>query len=255
MNVHEQFADDLALYALGALEGPEKEALEQHLKVCPPCQNELQQLQSDATLLALSTIGPVPSPRLRKRLLRSIAGERRAPVTVPKRFARWLLVPYAVSAALIVVAAFLWNESRSLSRTLANLEQRHSEMEKQVRVAQDLANTLTSPESKRFTLAPVKALPQPQGRAYYLSGTGHLIFLANNLAPLPPNKVYELWLIPSAGSPIPAGLFQPDSRGVATVVNPPLAAGIEAKAFAITIEPAGGSLAPTSQPIMLGAAG
>jgi len=255
MSVHEQFAEDLALYALGALEGPEKEALEQHLEVCSPCQSELEQLQSDATLFALSTIGPIPRSRMRKRLLRAIAREGRAPVTVAKRFTWWLLVPYGVSAALIVAAAFLWNESRSLNRTLANLEQRHSEMESQLRAAQDLVNTLTSPESKHFTLAPVKALPQPQGKAYYLSSSGHLIFLANNLAPLPPNKVYELWLIPSAGSPIPAGLFQPDSRGTATVVNPPLPNGIEAKAFAITIEPAGGSPAPTSPPIMLGAAG
>jgi len=255
MSAHEQFAEDLALYALGALVGPEKEALEQHLEVCSPCQSELRQLQSDATLLALSTIGPVPPPRSRKRLLGAVARERRAPVTVPKRPAWWLLVPYAVSAALIVMAALLWNESRSLSRTLAALQQRHSEMEKQLRAAEDLVNILTSPESKQITLAPVKALPQPQGKAYYLSSSGHLIFLANNLAPLPPNKVYELWLIPSIGAPIPAGLFQPDSRGTATLVNPPLPIGVQAKAFAITIEPTGGSPAPTSQPIMLGAAG
>ena len=255
MSVHEQFAEDLALYALGALSGPEKEALEQHLEVCSPCQSELRQLQSDATLLALSTIGPVPPPRSRKRLLRAIARERRAPETASKRFTWWLLVPYAVSAALIVVAVFLWSQSRSLNRTLANLEQRHSEMEKQLRVAQDLVNTLTSPESKQITLAPVKTLPQPQGKAYYVPSSGHLIFLANNLAPLPPDKVYELWLIPATGAPLPAGLFHPDSRGAATVVNPPLPSGVEAKAFAITIEPAGGSPAPTSQPIMLGAAG
>jgi len=255
MSEHEQFADDLALYALGALVGPEKEALEQHLGVCAPCQSELQQLQSDTTLLALSTVGPVPPSRSRKRLLRAIAREGREPLTAPKRSTWWLLPPYVVSTALVVVAAFLWNESGSLKRTLADLEQRHSEMEKQLRVAQDLVNTLTSPESKQITLAPVKALPQPQGKAYYLSSSGHLIFLANNLAPLPPNKVYELWLIPSTGSPIPAGLFQPDSRGTATLVNPPLPLGVQAKAFAITIEPTGGSPAPTAQPIMLGAAG
>lgn len=253
MSVHQQFTEDLALFAVGALEGPEKDALEEHLKGCVACQSELQQLRSDAALLALSTLGPVPSARSRQRLLKTIARERREPAGVPRKSAWWLLLPYAVSTALIVVAAFLWNESRSLKRTLVSLEQRHSEMEKQLQVAQDLVNTLTSAESKHITLAPVKALPQPQGRAYYLSSSGHLIFLANNLAPLPSNKVYELWLIPSSGSPMPAGVFQPDSRGMATIVNPPLPAGVEAKAFAITIEPIGGSPAPTSQPIMLGA--
>jgi hypothetical protein len=33
MSAHEQFAEDLALYALGVLEGPEKETLLQHLGV------------------------------------------------------------------------------------------------------------------------------------------------------------------------------------------------------------------------------
>jgi len=255
MNVHEEFAEDLALYALGALVGPEKDALERHLQECLVCQGELRQLQSDATLLALSTIGPVPPARTRQRLLQAIARERRSPVAPPKRSAPWRLVPYLVSAALLALVAFLWNTSRDLNHTIASLEQRRSEMEARLQVAQDLVNALTSPQSQQITLAPVKALPQPHGKAYYLSSSGHLVFLADNFAPLPPNKVYELWLIPTSGSPMPAGVFQPDSHGTATIVNPPLPAGVEAKAFAITIEPAGGSPAPTSQPIMLGAAG
>jgi anti-sigma factor RsiW len=36
MSVHEQFAEDLALYALGSLEGAERDALEAHLKECAP---------------------------------------------------------------------------------------------------------------------------------------------------------------------------------------------------------------------------
>lgn len=255
MSVHEQFADDLAVYALGALEGPEKEALERHLEECASCRSELQELQGNAMLLALSAVGPLPPAHLRKRLLRAVAREQRENVLTPRRSLWWLVVPYAVSASLIVLAVFLWSETRSLHQTIAKLGQRQSENETQLRQAQDLIHTLTSPESKRITLAPVKAQPQPQGKAYYLSGSGHLIFLANNLAPLPANKVYELWLIPSTGSPLPAGLFQPDSRGTATIVNPPLPAGVEAKAFAITIEPAGGSPAPTSEPIMLGTGG
>jgi len=58
---------------------------------------------------------------------------------------------------------------------------------------------------------------------------------------------------PLTGSPIPAGVFKPDSHGSATVVNPPLPPGVEAKAFAITVEPEAGSAAPTSAIIMLGA--
>jgi len=90
MSVHEQFAEDLALYALGVLEGDERTALQNHLEGCTDCRRELEQLQGDMALLALSTSGPAPPRRARQRLLDSIAGEPRMPVAVPpKRFSWW----------------------------------------------------------------------------------------------------------------------------------------------------------------------
>src|SRR6516165_12159727 len=57
LGVHEQFAEDLALHSLGALEGKAKCALELHLDSCAFCQNELRQLQREVALLALSVVG------------------------------------------------------------------------------------------------------------------------------------------------------------------------------------------------------
>ena len=57
MTAHEQFAEDLALYAVGALSGDEKVSLEKHLQECASCRRELEQLRGDAALLALSTSG------------------------------------------------------------------------------------------------------------------------------------------------------------------------------------------------------
>jgi anti-sigma-K factor RskA len=98
----------------------------------------------------------------------------------------------------------------------------------------------------------LKTPPQPQGKAFYLKKRNSLIFMASNMPALPPQKAYELWLIPVSGSPIPAGMFKPDAHGSATVVNPPLPAGTEAKAFAITVENESGSAAPTSAIMMMG---
>jgi anti-sigma-K factor RskA len=75
------------------------------------------------------------------------------------------------------------------------------------------------------------------------------------LRPLPAEKAYELWLIPTQGAPIPAGVFKPDAHGGAMVINPPLPAGVEAKTFAITIEPEKGSATPTKPIVMVGAGG
>ena len=99
----------------------------------------------------------------------------------------------------------------------------------------------------------MKAPPQPQGKAFYLRNRGSLVFLANNMPPLPPQKTYELWLIPTSGAPIPAGVFKPDAQGNASVVNPPLPAGTEAKAFAITVENEAGAATPTMPIVMVGA--
>ncbi|MBZ5680845.1 MAG: anti-sigma factor [Acidobacteriia bacterium] len=48
-------------------------------------------------------------------------------------------------------------------------------------------------------------------------------------------------------------MFKPDARGSATVINPPLPAGTEAKAFAITVENEAGSSTPTMPIVMMGA--
>jgi len=98
-----------------------------------------------------------------------------------------------------------------------------------------------------------KTPPQPQGKAFYLRDKSGLIFVANNLPPLAPEKVYELWLIPTTGAPIAAGLFRPDAHGSATVVNPPLPAGVAAKAFAVTLEAESGPHdAPRGTAVMAG---
>jgi anti-sigma-K factor RskA len=103
------------------------------------------------------------------------------------------------------------------------------------------------------TLVAAQNPPQPQGKAIYVKDRSSLIFLASNMPPLPPQKAYELWLIPMNGAPVPAGMFKPDARGSATVVEPPLPSGMEAKAFAITIEPEQGSSTPTMPIVMSGA--
>jgi anti-sigma-K factor RskA len=107
----------------------------------------------------------------------------------------------------------------------------------------------------RVTLVAAKTPPQPQGKAIYVRDRASLIFLASNFPNLPPQKAYELWLIPMSGAPIPAGMFKPDAHGGAMVINPPLPAGVEAKTFAITVEPEQGSTSPTMPIVMMGVGG
>ncbi|MBA3912616.1 MAG: anti-sigma factor [Acidobacteriales bacterium] len=253
MSVHQQFADDLALYALGALEGEERIALEDHLASCHDCGLELDRLRGDMALLALSTAGPKPPARARQRLLRTISQEPRTQAAVQTKRASWSFLPWLAAAALALVAGLLWQRNTALGHELADLQDRSRQQQAQLTKAREIVSTMTASDALRVTLVAAKTPPQPQGKAIYVKDRSSLIFLASNMPPLPAGKAYELWLIPKTGSPIPAGVFRPDARGSGTVVEPPLPAGAEPKAFAITVEPASGSAGPTTQPIMLGA--
>jgi anti-sigma-K factor RskA len=256
MTVHEQFADDLSLYALGALEGEERQTVEEHLEQCSGCRQELEKMRGDVALLAFSVSGPQPPERSRDRLMAAIAKEPRS-VERPRRSRKawWTALGWAAAVAAILIVLFLRQQNSDLKQHVAEVETRFSRQEQQLQEAKQLLATLTSPDAEHFTLVAGKSPPQPQGKAIYVRNSGTLVFLASNLPAVAPTKIYELWLIPASGAPIPAGLFKPDAHGAAAVIHPPLPTGVEAKAFAITIEPEAGSLAPTSPPIMVGSGG
>jgi hypothetical protein len=175
-----------------------------------------------------------------------------APITVGARRSWWGVLGWAATAAILVFAASLWKENAALRQDVSTLRSLFGQQTVELEQARNVASAITNPGGERFTLVAVKAPPQPQGKAFYLRNRSNLVFVANNMPALPPQKAYELWLIPAQGAPIPAGVFKPDAHGSATVVNPPLPAGAEAKAFAITVENEAGATAPTMPIIMMG---
>ena len=252
MSSHEQFAEDLALYALGSLQGEELAALEKHLQECSSCRRELEQLRGDMGLLALATAGSAPPQRSRQRLLDAVAREPRS-VRGPQRRPWWSPVPWVIAGAAALLAVMFWYDKADLQGQVASLKDESATQAAELTKARDVVSTLTATDAMRVTLVAGKTPPQPQGKAIYVRDRSRLIFLASNMPKLAPDKTYELWLIPTQGNPIPAGMFKPDAHGSATVINPPLPGGVEAKAFAITVEPEAGSATPTMPIAMLGA--
>jgi anti-sigma-K factor RskA len=260
MSGHEQFTEDLALYALNTLEGEDRANLEKHLATCSACRLELEQLRGDGALLALSVMGPKPPQRSRQRLLDAVAKES-APTLSQKtrkhgppsaRRSWWGFLGWAATAAVIVFAASLWKENSALKQSVASASAQASQSTRELDDLRRIAAPLIAPEAQRVTLVAMKTPPQAQGKAFYMRNRSSLVFVANNMPALPSQKAYELWLIPMQGAPIPAGMFKPDAHGSATVVNPPLPAGMEAKAFAITVENEAGATTPTMPIVMMG---
>lgn len=181
-----------------------------------------------------------------------------APVPGPPRSrpGSWAM-PWAVATAFALLAIgagidnfLLRDRLHNLSRMAERVQAEAGRLQAEASRASDVLAVLTAPTAQRVTLTAGKTPPQPTGRAGYLRERGRLIFTASNLAPLPPNKIYELWLIPVSGKPIPAGTFAPDTQGSASVVFPKIPVGVEARAFGVTLENEGGSDTPTA-PILL----
>jgi anti-sigma-K factor RskA len=254
--------DDLALYALQALSMEESQIAREHLARCAECRGELARLEGGLAALAMSVEQQPLPPGARERFMQKIAEEpgtsaagRGGADVVPIRRERrlgaagWL--GWIAAAAMLVVAVGLGME---ISHLRSALDERNGRLEA-LQAARSreakVAELLSSPRARKVVLTTPKAAPAPTGRAVYQASRGELIFQASNLAKIPSEKTYELWIIPANGSaPIPAGLFRPDEAGNGAVILPEIPSGVEAKAFGVTMENAAGSKTPTA-PILL----
>jgi anti-sigma-K factor RskA len=258
MKDHAQFADDLALYAMGALDDQACPELQAHLGTCGECRRELEALRADMALLALSATGPQPPQRSRQRLMEALAAkslevQAGRPVSAPVRqWPRWLFwAPLAACVVLIVHTGFLMNahhQDRIAYDTVVTELQ--AERKDNAR-AQEILAMLKDPKAQQLTLVAKKTPPQPQVKIIYVQDKGHVLLIANNVSELPADKAYQLWLLPAkGGDPMSAGTFKTDWRGHGMKLHYMQTAGIDAKGFAVTIEPEAGSETPT-MPIVL----
>lgn len=219
-------------YAVDALDDLERARFEQHLADCAECRAEVASLREAAALLP-EAAAVAPPAELRANVLDAISRVRPLPPlvepkTLPTR--RWssILLTAAVTVFILGGAAFLvhpWSGSTSQQITVAN----------KVIAAHDAhRHTVSLPVGGTATLVDSPSI-------------GRAVLLTKDLADPPKGKTYELWLQSPSGTMEPAGLLK--SGGEQKV----LFEGSSAKAVGagITVEPAGGSKAPTTEPIAL----
>jgi anti-sigma factor RsiW len=272
--------DDLVLFAMQLLSKEDAAMVSAHVESCPECLHELAEVQGDLAVYAHTVEMQAPPASARERFLKQVAQEKKViPITaavepelpvrnfggrssltdddLPQRgFASRVFpwVGWALAAGMAVTAGNFYMQRAALQGSVAEQKDQISQLTTDAATAREVMETLTDRSALRVTLTKAQTAPVPQARATYVADKGSLIFQANNMPTLEPAKVYELWLIPANGSsPIPAGTFQPDERGYASVVMPPLPKGVQAKAFGVTIENVGGSKTPTLPIIMVGA--
>ncbi len=280
--------EELMSYALEMLSAEDRASVEAHLATgngCAVCRQQVDSIRAGLGLFAVATAESVelasPPTRSRERLLAEVAaagsgthagagfgsaapGPARPPAEAglqlvdggrtgagPGKLTSW--IGWAVAAGMAIAATHFYQQRETLRASLVAQAGQIAQLSAEQARARGVVDALTDRAAQRVTLTLTKAPApvQPTGRATYLANKGTLIFLASHMEPLPAGKTYELWVIPASGAaPVPAGTFRPDERGNASVVTARLERTGAAKAFGVTVEPAGGSPTPT-MPILL----
>jgi anti-sigma-K factor RskA len=219
------------VYALDAIDGPERERFEHHLSRCSACDNEVRGLQETATRFALA-VSAQPPDRLKERVMTAAARTR--PPEPGTAWVRRLAMPLAAACLVIaVVLGVLLGMARSQLDT-ARTQQRQ------------VAAVLNAPGAR---LVSVRTSVGGLATVVVASKLHELIFTSNGMPGLPTSKVYQLWVMGANGSATSAGLL---ARAADGSTSPVLADGlVRGDRVGVTVEPAGGTSKPTTTPIVV----
>lgn len=253
--LREEHLDLAAGYALGTLAEPERVRLEALLAAGnPELEEAVREMSSAAGLMAHGVAAAKPSPALRSRVLAAARAESGAGAPADSASRKILPMPqarrrewswasglgWAVAAGLLMVS---WLSYESASRLKGELG----------RVQLDLTQLRQNLESERRWSA-IAALPTARavkldatpsadtklaGRVAYDPVSRKAVLLFDHFT-APSGKDYELWAIRD-GKPAALGLVHPDAEGHAVIELADAGEPQGLGAFAISLEPAGGS--------------
>lgn len=257
--------EDLELLALGAVAGEECESMRVHLAACADCSRRFAEARGRVALFAFAAPPQNPPASARRRLLQKIRAEELASETsAPATPARsqyapfhpqarwWKTIWLPATVALAILTLLLWTSDRRIDNQLRQLQQQVRVYQAQAHRMQELAAMLAAQDTKTVALAPTPRVPNAAwGRVKYNSRMGIICYTGDLPAP-PPDKEYQMWIVPMAGSPISGGAFMPASFDQGRMCMAKMPAGLACKSFAVTIEPMGGMPHPTGPMVLSG---
>ena len=245
MKPHDEMLDQIALLALGVLPADEAAAVSAHIAACEECRAHFVSLRAAADLvgygaeLSSTDFHAADSARLRTRVMSAIHdhGDGRSVVLHPAFGTRTVVrspwLPYVAAAAALLVAV--------VSSTNYATLRKHADADAQ---AAARGRAFEAKVARMFTPGS-RYYPVSKGTVV-ISGTSMYLALRDLPAPAP-GKVYQAWTLHSGAKTMtPSITFVPNPSGITLVQLPLSAAGLAA--VAISVEPSGGSKAPTSAP-------
>jgi anti-sigma-K factor RskA len=247
----EAMLESVALYALGVLPREEAAFVVSFIANDDEARREYEDLRAAADAIAHTAEEPVDSAtsaRMKERLLARVRSDAAAGTVVPRRVAAaypaWLWGTGLAAAAAIVFSLVTVVADINVRGDLAAAQRRTATLQTQLaqnektsaRDRQALADLL-APDARRYLVADGSVILRRD----------RLYFALSKLAPPPKGHVYQAWTAAKGSSTmVPGPTFVPNPGGV-TVVPLPVD-GTRVGVVAVSVEPEGGSKAPTSTP-------
>ncbi|WP_066838633.1 anti-sigma factor [Rufibacter ruber] len=251
----------LELYAAGGLTEAEQADVERMAAQYPEVRVALEEVTRTLEAYALTHAQP-PRPELEDKILGHL--QRLAPPAEPplaeeagkvvpltdyspNKSPNWLKVAAAV--LLLISAAtnvFLYKNLSEARQELAVSQQatrqyalQVNQVEQRAFKSENLLALVRDPQTVSVSLKGVEQHPAAQASVFWNKETKEVYFDPSKLPAAPAGKQYQLWALAN-GKPVDAGVVvQTDS------LLQRMKSIQEAQAFAVTLEPAGGSVNPT----------
>ena len=236
-------------YALNGLDAADLAEFETHLQQSQATRDEVTELTDTAVLLGLAVEPVQPSAGLKASIMDQLDAHPQLPVASPvataafespagrKAQARWFTRPVtALAAVAAAIALFVGGGVVTTSLAQNSFAQQQ---------ADQLAAINSADDAQRASV------DLADGGTATLVWSNSLLssaLIVDGLAPLPADRTYELWYINDAGAR-PAGTFGVAGSGSTwRVLDGTMKAG---DTVGVTVEPRGGSDAPTTDPVVV----
>ena len=160
----------------------------------------------------------------------------------------WGVLAVASLAMAVFAASFFRGRERDLAQELAAARDELRTQTLELTKLTEAFGIINGPDTLVVSFGQAQA-QVPGGKVFVNPAQGVALVVSNLPAP-PAGKLYQMWLLPHRGMPVPAGLFQPAMDETALHIRREPVDVSGTAAVALTLENSGGASQPTSQPLI-----
>ncbi|MEQ8925569.1 MAG: anti-sigma factor [Fulvivirga sp.] len=250
MNIEEYISSGiLESYVLDELPPEERREVESMSEKHPEIKRELEKIELSIEKLAFST-AISPDAAIKEAVLKAVDNKQPPmQITHDKRESGWLKYAVAASVTIALVTSYLafdyygkWRNTESELSTLIaqnqQVAQDYNVVNQRLDQIENDLKVINNPAYQRVTLNATENAAGALAHVYWNKTSEEVYLSIQNLKELSESQQYQLWAIID-GKPVDAGVFDLEN-GLLKMKN---IAG--AAAFAVTIEPKGGSINPS----------